>query len=370
MPLIVQPDGTVSEGAIPAGGAAVLVLDQGQIKEAFFEPTVVGGGGGDTVTRERMTYDRPEVVPGQTVRDVLAVRPTEAVPPQIEEVIAALLVRAEEINPAQIETIRTTVRPMIAELVPGQADRLALATQSNEILPEIRDTIQALLFATPEQVPEQIETVRIDVRANAMESVPAITEGLAAAVIEQDNTVPMQIVVEPITANLTGYANAVVASTGWTNPNNSLGNTTGTAATLAATASGLAGTTNNTVTGTITLGFQDVRLGDLTISNVNLFVETQGATAGVAIAQPTTSIQYQYSLDGTTFTTFYTHNTPATAKGIRTIDITALVGQDNAKLSALQIRATGTVTSGTGLGAGNTASFFRAWMVVNASRTY
>jgi hypothetical protein len=324
---------------------------------------------GDFVVNERLQYDLPEKVPAQVLRNVLAVRSNESVPPQIEEVIAALLVRAEETSPTPVETIRTTVRPMISELVPGQADRNAVAIRANETVTTLTDK-NSLDVTTGEAVPAQTEVVRIDVRANALESVQTITDNNSAAVIEQDNTVPTQIVVEPVSVNLTGYANAVVANTTWANPNNALGNTTGTAATLTATASGLAGTTNNTATGSITLGFQDVRLGDLIISNVDLFVENQGATAGVAIAQPTTNIAYQYSLDGTNFTTFFTHNTPALAKGIRTIDVTALVGQDNAKLSALQIRATGSVTSGTGLGAANTASFFRAWLVVNAARTY
>jgi hypothetical protein len=324
---------------------------------------------GDFVTNERLQYDRPEVVPGQTDRNVLAVRPTELVPPQREDVIAALLVRAEETNPAQTETIRITATITSREAVPPQTDSQMLASMVYESVPTPVDAIQALLFATPELVPPQTETIRIDARVNAFEVLPTITEGLAAAVIEQDNVLPPPLVTENLTANLTGYASAVASNTGWTNPNNSLGNTTGTAATLTATASGLAGTTNNTTNGTIVLDFNNVNLGDLTISNVDLFVETQRANAGVAIAQPTSNVQWQYSLDGTNFTTFHTI-TAVQAKGIQTIDITALVGQDQSKLSALRIRATGSVTSGTGLGAGNTVSFFRAWMVVNAARTY
>jgi hypothetical protein len=369
MPLVVQADGTVSEGAIPPGGTTVIVLHDGELKEAFVEQGQAVAPSGDVVTRERLQYDRPEVVPSQTVRDALATRASESVRAQREFVIAALLARAEETNPTPVETIRSNVRATELAVVPIQTDTQMIALRASETLPTIGER-HSLTLNAAEGVSEQIETIRITPVVMAFEAVPLIAENIAAAIIEQGNTLPTITVTEPVEANLTGYANAVVANTSWTNPNNSLGNTTGTAATLAAASSGVAGTTNNTTTGSLTLGFQDVRLGDLTISNVDLFVENQGATAGVAIAQPTTNVQWQYSLDGTTFTTFYTMTTPATAKGIRTIDITALVGQDNAKLSALQIRATGSVTSGTGLGATNTVSFFRAWMVVNAARTY
>jgi hypothetical protein len=331
--------------------------------------TVIIPPSGDTVVNERITYDRPEVVPNQAVRDALKTAASESVPAQQEFVIAALLARAEETSPTPEETIRSTVRPMISEVVPGQTDTQMLALRASETLPPISEAHQIRLV-TQEAVPEQTETIRITPTVMVFEAVPLIRENVAAAIIEQDNFVNAPVVTEPITATLTGYANAVVANTTWANPNNALGNTTGTAATLSAASSGLAGTTNNTSTGALTLGFLDVNLGDLVISSVTLQVENQGATAGVAIAQPTTNIAYQYSLDGTNFTTFFTHNTPALAKGIRTVDVTALVGQDQAKLSALQIRATGSVTSGTGLGATNTASFFRAWMVVNAARTY
>lgn len=326
---------------------------------------------GGNVVNERLVYDLPQIVPNQTVRDSLVTKASEVVPAQTETVVAALLARAEETVPDQIETIRTTVRPMISELVPSQLDTIMLAIQSGETVPEILDTIEAIIFASPEIVPDQIETIRITGNVYAFEAVPLLNENIQAAIIEQDNTLPNLTTSEPIDANLTGYANQNVATTTWATPANALGNTTNTASTLTATASGLAGTTNNTATGSITLGFQDVNLGDLTITNVDLFVENQGATAGVAIAQPTTNVVWAYSLNnGGTFTNFYTMNTPATAKGIRTVDITAIVGQDQALLSGLQIRASGTITSGTGLGAGNTVSFFRAWMVVNANRTY
>lgn len=37
MPLVLQPDGTVAESPIAPSGTTVLVLDEGQIKEAFVQ---------------------------------------------------------------------------------------------------------------------------------------------------------------------------------------------------------------------------------------------------------------------------------------------------------------------------------------------
>lgn len=334
---------------------------------------VQGGGGGDgsTVEREALRYDRPEVVPQQINQNQIALRANESFPALTEDVIAAILAQAPEDNPIPVETIQTTVRPMIFEAVPSQADMQQVALRANEVLPTIVDQAALIAIPTGENTPTPDEVVRITAGVNAMETLPALTENIQAAIIEQDNFLADLATSEPINVTLNGYANQNVATTTWTNPANALGNTTGTASTLTATASGLAGTTNNTATGAITLGFRDVNLGDMTITSVVLSVENQGATAGVAIAQPTTNVQWQYSLNnGGSFTTFYTMTTPATAKGIRTVDITAIVGQDQSLLSALQIRATGTITSGTGLGAANTVSFFRAWMTVLANRTY
>lgn len=330
-----------------------------------------GGGDGSTVERESLRYDRPEVVPPQTNDNQVALRSNELVPEQTEEVIAAILAQAPEDNPIPVETIQTTVSPIIFEAVPVQSDMQQVALRANEDVPTIVDQAALIAIPTGEDVPEQEEVVRITAGVNAMETLPALTENIQAAIIEQDNFLAELATTEPLNVTLNGYANQNIATNTWANPANALGNTTGTASNLTATASGLAGTTNNTSTGAITLGFRDVNLGDMTITSVILSVENQGATAGVAIAQPTTNVQWQYSLNnGGSFTTFYTMTTPATAKGIRTLDITGIVGQDQSLLSALQIRATGTITSGTGLGAGNTVSFFRAWMTVLANRTY
>lgn len=226
-------------------------------------------------------------------------------------------------------------------------------------------------FAITEQQKKAVEDISNTVTATANESAKRAVEIIEGAIIARTDLNQKATDIGVVEVTLNGYANQNVQTTTWTNPANALNDTTNTSASLTATASGLAGTTNNTATGILSVGFRDVNLGDLTITSVTLQVENSGAGAGVAVAQPTANIQYQYSLNnGSTWTTFFTHNTPALAKGIRTVDITGIIGQDQSLLSALQIRATGSVTSGTGLGAAYTASFFRAWMTVLANRTY
>lgn len=328
---------------------------------------------GDTgeVNRETIRYDLPEIVQPQTVRDAIITAASEQLNNLTEEVVAALLARAEEVVPDQVEVIRISVGANANESVPAlDEDTAAAILVQTEVVPTILDNLY-LRLSTDESVLTPIEDVKVIATATANESIPTLEDQTEAAIVVRNEDVPSQTEQIIIEAALNGYANQNVQTTTWTNPANALGNTTGTSASLTATASGLAGTTNNTATGILALGFRDVNLGDLTITSVVLNVENSGAGAGVAIAQPTANIQYQYSLNnGSTWTTFYTHNTPALAKGIRSVDITNIVGQDQSLLSALQIRATGSVTSGTGLGVSYTASFFRAWMVVSANRTY
>ena len=375
------------------------------------------------VGRERLTYELPEIVNRQTVADAIITAASEQLGALTEEVVAALLARAEEEVPRILDDVTLTVAP-IPDVLPVVNDSVMLATQSNEVVPIIEDNIEAMVLVLDEIVQDQEEVVRITAGVNAMEVVPDLQEDVAAAIVVGNEIVPTQrddsqlevvrlevlgqivddpnilvtatanevvptladqneaaiVVLDEIVPNqgdevvlnvaLEGYATAVASNTGFTNPNNALGNTTNTAATLTATSSGLLGTTNNTTNGTIQLTFRGVNLGDLIITSVVLRIESQHANAGVPIQKPTTNLQYQYSTNnGGAYTTFYTQ-TANTGKAIRTVDLTAIIGQNQALLNAFRVRATGNVTSGTGLGAASTASFFRAWLTITANRTY
>lgn len=376
------------------------------------------------VTREKITYDLPELVPARVVRDALLTAAKEQLGPLAEEVVAALLAKAEETPLAPMDPT-TLVLSVTPDLVPRPTSAEAVATNAAETVRAIMDQVQAMLLVLGETSPTPIETVRTTVGGNAMDVVGVLLDTVAGAIVTGAEAVPARVdsqslsvatgdaVLSPVelatataaatalellpaldeslmatilvlgegpliegdTATLTvalaGYANQNVATTTWTNPANALGDTTGTSASLTATASGLLGRTNNTATGAMSLGFRDVNLGDMDITSVSFNVEVSGATAGVPLTQPTVNIQYQYSLNnGSTWTTFYTHTVVALTKSVQSIDATAVVGQNQALLSALQIRATGSVTSGTGRGAGYTASFYRAWMAVQANKVY
>lgn len=307
------------------------------------------------------------------------------VPDQVDTL--AIETNSLEINKKAIDTLSLTTAVSDVNFKPVETIRITADITAAEILSDLQEDVAATIVVSPDLTPlgedtitvatvvsEVAEVITDDINitatVTASEILAELQEDTAAAIVVGSEIVPQGTDLIVLEASLNGYANAVASNTGFTNPNNALGNTTNTAATLTATSSGLVGTTNNTTNGTIQLDFQDVNLGDLTISSVNLFVETQHANAGVPITQPTTTLQYQYSTNnGGSYTTFYTQ-TANTGKAIRTIDITAIVGQNQTLLSQLRIRATGNVTSGTGLGAGSTASFFRAWMVVEAQRSY
>lgn len=331
---------------------------------------VQGGSSSGEVERDALRVDHRATSRKAAERSAVAVRSQEVSRKAVETVTAAVLGEARETGRRAVESINATVVGTANELGRRAADRAAMAVAVSEVGRRAVDQATAIIIPTTDQAKRAVESTPLTVRATANDSGRRAVEQVAAVIAGTAEQGKRAAASDAVTITLAGYANAVASNTGFTNPNNALGNTTGTAATLVATATGLAGTTNNTATGTLVLDFQDVNLGDLTISAVMVNVERQGATAGVPVAQPTSAVNFQYSFDNTNWTTIFALTTPATAKAVSTLDLTAAVGQDQSKLSALKVRATGTITSGTGLGATNTVSFFRAWMTVSAARTY
>lgn len=426
MPLIYNNStGQITEGPIPEGGTKVIALFEGRLVEVFVaagnnQPPVVVSGG--EVTDERLTYDNYEKAKKAIESAFVEGNVSETAKKAIETVTAAFAAEITETGRKAREAV--FVASSVLEQAKKAVDATSVVGQVLEKGKRADDTIQAFIIPTAEQARKAREGINNEVTAivpelgkratDSVASVAAIseqgnkateavsadftvsevakkasedisntvtapinetgkraTESIAGIIIPQIETGARATDTQVVEITLNGYANQNVQNTGWTNQGNILGNTTNTSASLTATSSGLLGTTNNTTNGTTRFAFRDVNLGDLTIASVILSAENSGARAGVAIVRPTVNIQYQYSLNnGGTWTTFYNHTTTNLGKGIRTVDITTIVGQDQALLSALQIRATGTVTSGTGIGAAYTASFFRCWMTVLANRTY
>lgn len=169
------------------------------------------------------------------------------------------------------------------------------------------------------------------------------------------------------------YADAVVSNTNWTNPNNALGDTTATSATLSATSSGLVGLTSNTVNGTLILSFPDlftpgtIDLTLYTISQVTISFE-YSQIAGSGLGNSSTRV-VDYSLNnGSSWTNVMNANS-AQAKTIATYTITPQVSGGWAQLNDLRMRWTGSVVSGVGSGSTTTTNWFRAWATVTASYT-
>lgn len=207
-------------------------------------------------------------------------------------------------------------------------------------------------------------TVRVDATATVSNFYGSIDSPSIAPRVFELASGPQDTHSFTVTGN--GYAESVVTQTGVTNPNNVLGNTTNTAATSSAAASGLAGTTSNTTNFDITLDLPDVDLSNLisTIDSVTVNFERAGAVAGVSVGgRGTINTFWGFGGTPTTAVASETWNrVTALAKGVASADITAQVANDFANVNLLRLRFQGSVTSGAGLGATSTASFFRAWV--------
>lgn len=208
------------------------------------------------------------------------------------------------------------------------------------------------------------ETVRIDVIASVFDTAaPSDLASIAPRVFEIANGAQDS---QTFTVTGNGYAESTVTTTGVTNPANVLGNNTATAATSSAASSGLAGTTSNTTNFDLIVELPNVNLSALisTIDTVTVNFEREGAVGGVSVGG-TGTINMLWGFGGTP------NNTVATgtfavgqplAKGISSANITAQVANDFTNINLLRLRFQGSVTSGAGLGATSTASFYRAWV--------
>lgn len=293
---------------------------------------------------------------------------------------------SSEINKKANDNFQTIIIPSTDQAKKAQEDISNTVTAiSNEFGEKAQDLVSLVSFIrdyNKKSVDSVLfETIFSDVAKKSVEDISNVVIGvvndtskksedsLVAAIIPTMIENRKSTDQETVIISLNGYANSVASNSGFTNPDNSLGNTTGNGALLTATSSGLLGTTNNTTNGTIVLDFRDINLGDIDITSAILSVENDHVNAGVPITQPTCSLIFAYSTDGSTYTNFYTL-TGQTAKGIRTIDLTSILSSNKALLNPFRVRATGNVTSGTGVGAASTATFYRAWLTIQGNRIY
>lgn len=165
------------------------------------------------------------------------------------------------------------------------------------------------------------------------------------------------------------WPNTTVSNTGWTNPGNVIDTNTGTAATCAATSSGLGGTggTQNTTTCDLIISCANPTLSDWTISDVTIDWVISAAQSGTPLTAGQCNINYQYSLnDGTSWTTFFTQT--ALNGSTSSLSLGALTAT---QVNQLRFRAVGSVLSGTGLlPVTTTASWNFIRATITASKTY
>lgn len=170
---------------------------------------------------------------------------------------------------------------------------------------------------------------------------------------------------QSFTVNAIGFAESVQSQSNFDTPNNALGNTTNTSALATIASSGLAGTTSNTEAFSIVLEMPNVDLSALisTITNATVNIEHSSDIGGVSVGGAT-NYQGFYGFNGASDQQVFQANAAvgqAVAKAIASLNITALVANDFARINSLRIRVAGSNTSGAGLGAVANTRVFRAW---------
>lgn len=330
-------------------------------------PPSSGGG----VTSERLSYDHYAISKKSTESMVnIQVVLSETNKDSVEFVTAAVLGQATESGKRAVEDISNTVTAIANEVAKRSSETMAADISTTEINRKSADTAVATIIPTSDVAKRAVETSISIVNANLSETAKRATETISGVIVPLKDSNRRSTDVEQVSINYTGYANATVSNTNFTTPENALGNNTNTAAELRATSSGLTGATSNTVTGTLVIGFANPQTRDVPVGSlVTINIERDVVTGGTLPVGQSHTVVYQYTLDGTNYTTVSAPGTTI-AKSTVTTDITSLVAGDYTKLDNLQVRVTGSVTSGTGLNATLAARIMRAWVSFTADKTY
>ena len=169
------------------------------------------------------------------------------------------------------------------------------------------------------------------------------------------------------------YGCSVVSNCCFSNPCNSLNNTTCTAATICAQSDGLLCLTSNTCCGTIVVDFANptILICDCFIIDgcVIIHIEREISNGGILPSGQDACMLWQISINGgCCWITIQNDTCECVPKGIVCLDISCCVGVCWNNINNLQVRATGSVTSGTGTNAIVTAHFYRTWITFNATK--
>lgn len=254
--------------------------------------------------------------------------------------------------------------------IPVESSLLRYQTSQEEVFPEVvESTIVAAALIANEIVPVPVESTPLFVRTSPLELFPAPIEGITAIVVVSGDTFPVPLDNSGrISVIGVRPANVVVSQTAITNPNNVL-DTDADEATVVATATGVGGITAVNVPYSIVVSFADFVLSWLTdITSAQIVVPYRIFLGGTNLG-PTQSILMEYSLnEGVGWTTFLNSTTQQVAVLNVTADILTAVGDDWTKLNQLRVRISGTIGSGTGVGANNTLGIQNIRLAFNAEQ--
>ena len=335
-------------------------------KNIIVKKTVNNGGGGvpSSVEDERLTYDNRNT--GNKADETLAFD-VESLDPSkkvVETVQAAILAIAEEQSKESTETNLSTVRGEINEdSRKAPEETLAFEAALVEIVAKASEVVTADVVLDEAAV-KAVETSLSSIVGDVTEVSKAAIETVTAAIVTLTDINDKADTVDFILLNVNAYAGTLTRSSGWTNPNNALNNTPNTAATLTAESSGLLGNTSNTTEGELVIAIRSTRGPERDDSN--LPVDTTSNPRLEFVVSRTDSGLFSSPSSNVTFGISNSPNGPwdnlftITAEVPKQTVVVPLSSVDPVTYTQrfLYCQANGTVTSGTGLGAGTTVSFF------------
>ena len=335
-------------------------------KNIIVKKTVNNGGGGvpSSVEDERLTYDNRNS--SDKALDTLAVD-IESLDPSkkvVETVQAAVLAVANETSQLSTETILSDIVGQVTEQHRKSEDEtLSFDAALVEVVAKASEAVSTDVELT-EQAIKAIESSLSDIIGDVTEVNKQAVETITAAIAAVADINDKADTVDFILLDVNAYTTSVSRSTGWTSPNNVIGNTPNSAATLSATSSGFLGTTSNTTTGELvvavrsTLGPErvDTSLPVDPTSNPRLEFVVERTDSGL-LSQPTSNVTF--GIANSPSGPWQNQFTITTELAKQTI-VTSLSGFDPADYTRrfIYCQADGSVTSGTGVGAGTTVSFY------------
>jgi hypothetical protein len=330
---------------------------------------------GDTgaVNSETLRYDLPEVAPVEVDSVNTEVTISESTGAPIEQSVLAILLPASEAEPVQVEDVTGT------EVFLG----------TNEPQPPQEDSIAAVIQALTDEslAPTDVIGIETTISESDLSAVEDVTGTVASFVVQDsESTATDEISIKAgVKENsLAGtdpsrlevdvsflWPNLLVSGTGFTETENMLDKSNATFASCSSSSSGAVGSggTEETTVCDFEVSVLDPELDDLTIDFVEISWEVSAATTGVQTSAGQCIIDYQYSINNSTWVTFFAQT--AQTASTSSLVITGDIGGDWQLIKDIKFRAVGEVRSGTGVLSVTTSALWNyAKIRILASKDY